>query len=278
MAFGSTFLATNSSSEYRMRKVYLTHHPDHDYRIIIKPIEPKKKEETGKETADAVTPPVKEEAGAAAEKSKEVAITYDKKVMLYNHKKDYLGQKKTIQLTYDKAMKIQVESVKKDADGKEDTELLQTYTLNELAEISNNTIAIKEGSTKPKVSLSFELNRSHILKLNKVSVDIIETSIEEVKPPPKKENKKDKKDDDTKDDKKDEEKKDDKKEDADKKDDLKEDEKKAEEPTKEGDAKTEEKKSDEPAPKKEYKTSKVPHTYPCSFKEKLHSVRLLDED
>lgn len=106
MAFGSTFLATNSSSEYRMRKVYLTHHPDHDYRIIIKPIEPKKKEETGKVTADAVTPPVKEEAGAAAEKSKEAAITYDKKVMLYNHKKDYLGQKKTIQLTYDKAMKI----------------------------------------------------------------------------------------------------------------------------------------------------------------------------
>lgn len=104
-----------------MRKVYLTHHPEHDYRIIIKPIEPKKKEETGEPVAAT---PVKEEAGAAAEKVKEAEIKYDKTVMLYNHKKDYLGQKKTIQLTYDKAMKIQVESVKKDADGKEESELL----------------------------------------------------------------------------------------------------------------------------------------------------------
>jgi len=29
-----------------------------------------------------------------------------KPMTLYNHKKDYLGQKKTIQLSYDKGMKI----------------------------------------------------------------------------------------------------------------------------------------------------------------------------
>jgi len=113
MAFGSTFIATNSSSEFRMRKVYLTHHPEFDYRITIKPIEPKKKEdiaavETPKEGEAKKDEPKKEEAGAAAEKKKteEKPISYEKKVMLYKHKKDYLGQKKTIQLSYDKAMKI----------------------------------------------------------------------------------------------------------------------------------------------------------------------------
>lgn len=106
MAFGSTFIATNSSSEFRMRKVYLTHHPEFDYRITIKPIEPKKKEDTAAETPKEGEK--KEEAGAAAEKKKteEKPISYEKKVTLYKHKKDYLGQKKTIQLSYDKAMKI----------------------------------------------------------------------------------------------------------------------------------------------------------------------------
>jgi len=109
MAFGSTFIATNSSSEFRMRKVYLTHHPEFDYRITIKPIEPKKKEETSAETPKDAEPKKeskKEDAGAAAEKKEVKPIIYDKTVTLYNHKKDYLGQKKTIQLSYDKGMKI----------------------------------------------------------------------------------------------------------------------------------------------------------------------------
>ena len=119
MAFGATFIATNSSSEFRMRKVYLTHHPEFDYRITIAPIEPKKKEDAGAAVADesAETEALKkdaevtketeaentteekneskkEDAGAAAEenKEKEVApIKYEKTVKLYNHKKDYLG-------------------------------------------------------------------------------------------------------------------------------------------------------------------------------------------
>lgn len=40
MSFGATFIATNSSTMYHMRKVYLTQPPSHDYRITIKPIEP----------------------------------------------------------------------------------------------------------------------------------------------------------------------------------------------------------------------------------------------
>jgi len=156
--------------------------------------------------------------------------------------------------------------VKTKADGTEEAELFTTYTLSELAEIANNTIAIKEDSTKPKVSLSFELNRSHILKLIKVSAEIVETRVEEIKP--KKEEKKeeeDKKADDKKDDK---DAKTESKEEP-KSDDTKTDEKKEE-------AKKEEPKVEEP--KKEFKTSKVPHTYSVIIKEKLNGVRLLDED
>jgi len=39
MAFGATFIATNSSTMYKMRKVYLTQHPSHNYKITIAPIE-----------------------------------------------------------------------------------------------------------------------------------------------------------------------------------------------------------------------------------------------
>lgn len=39
MAFGATFIATNSSSMYHMRKIYLTQPPSFNYRISIYPIE-----------------------------------------------------------------------------------------------------------------------------------------------------------------------------------------------------------------------------------------------
>lgn len=56
-----------------------------------------------------------------------------------------------------------------------------------VAEIAQNDIATKEGSSKPKVSLSFELNRSHIFKLNKASVSIEELVLEEIIPEKKQE-------------------------------------------------------------------------------------------
>lgn len=155
--------------------------------------------------------------------------------------------------------------MKTKADGTEEAELFTTYTLSELAEIANNTIAIKEDSTKPKVSLSFELNRSHILKLIKVSAEIIETRVEEIKPKKEEKKEEDKKADDKKDEK---DAKTESKEEP-KSEDTKTDEKKEE-------AKKEEPKVEEP--KKEFKTSKVPHTYSVIIKEKLNGVRLLDED
>jgi hypothetical protein len=120
-------------------------------------------------------------------------------------------------------------------------------------------MAMKDGSTKPKVSLSFELNRSHILRLTKVSAEIIETKIEEVTP-----KKEEKKEEETAKEGEDSEKKEESTEEA-----------KSEEPVKEGE--DAEKKVEE-EPKKEFKTSTVPHTYPCAIKEKMHSVNLLDEE
>ena len=119
------------------------------------------------------------------------------------------------------------------------------------------------------------MNRSHILKLVKVSAEIVETRVEEIKP-----KKEDKKADDKKDEKKEEDKKaDDKKDDkADAKTESKEEPKSEDKKTEE---KKEEDKKEEPKveePKKEFKTSKVPHTYSVIFKEKLNGVRLLDED
>lgn len=55
-------------------------------------------------------------------------------------------------------------------------------TLDEIAGIASNEIAKKEGSTTPKVSLSFELTRSHLLKVNKAEVKIEEYVREEIKP------------------------------------------------------------------------------------------------
>lgn len=103
MAFGATFIATNSSSAYHMRKIYLTQHPSHDYRISITPML-NETEETNKK--EEVPPPVTD-----TEESKEKEIKYEKEVVLYKSDKDYLGQKKTIQLTYDKGMQIEVHAV-----------------------------------------------------------------------------------------------------------------------------------------------------------------------
>ena len=59
--------------------------------------------------------------------------------------------------------------------------LKATYTIDELTELSKGEIASKEGSTTPKVSISFELNRSNILMLSKIEVKIDELTMVEKK-------------------------------------------------------------------------------------------------
>lgn len=61
-------------------------------------------------------------------------------------------------------MKVDIYALSDDPNKREK---LATYTVNGINEIATNDIATKEGSSKPKVSLSFELTRSGLIKLIK---------------------------------------------------------------------------------------------------------------
>ena len=78
-------------------------------------------------------------------------------------------------------MKVDVFAAR-EIEGQEEPDLepLATFSLPELDTIAKNEIATKEGSTKPKVSLMFELTRSHMFKLKSAQVTIDEKIIEEV--------------------------------------------------------------------------------------------------
>jgi len=152
-------------------------------------------------------------------------------------------------------------------------ELIQQFKIEELYEIANNTMARKEGSSKPKVSLAFELTRSHLLKLNKVTAEITETYMEEVKQDKKKKYKrKSKKEEEEKKKAAEEEAKPDLDGEVKPEGDKASEEPKEGEEKKEGEASSEEKPSDEAAAdgekkeeeeeeKKEYKEVKKPHQY-----------------
>jgi len=58
---------------------------------------------------------------------------------------------------------------------------VQTITIDSIQEVANNDIATKEGSSKPKVQLQFELNRSGLFQLNKAEVKIEELVVVEEK-------------------------------------------------------------------------------------------------
>jgi hypothetical protein len=118
--------------------------------------------------------------------------------------------------------------------------------LDEIRDIATNEIAKKEGSTQPKVSLSFELNRSSLLKVTKAEVKMEEYVRTEIKP--------------------DEEK--DKTEDSDKKEDS-------------DAADAEAVEGDEPVAEPvepEFKEEMVPHSYPLLPSETLIDCRLLNKE
>jgi hypothetical protein len=57
----------------------------------------------------------------------------------------------------------------------EDEVLLSTFTINGIDEIAESDLQKKEGVTKPKVSLQFELTRSGLVQLNKAEAKVEET-------------------------------------------------------------------------------------------------------
>ena len=215
MCFGAAFIAANSSSSFKVRKVFLTQHPQFGYRIEIRPMNEQSQSGEGE-------------------------ITYNKDLTLFK-KTDYLGSKKTVALTYDKNMKVDVLAVYDN----EKEQLISTYLLDDLEDIAENSIAKKENSTLPKVSLQFELSRSHILQLNKA-----EAKIDEQVRQPIKQNKTS---NDTK----------------------KTNSTKSEEEKPESSNKTDEAAADEDI---QYEDKTITHTYPITPNETLHGLRLLNKE
>jgi len=199
-----------------------------------------------------------------SEESEDV-LKLNKEVVLFKKDTDFLGQRKTISLTYDRGMKIEAMGLLPAVEeGGEPVEFeLQTFRLPELDTIAANDVATKEGSTKPKVSLSFELSRSHFLKLNKVSAAIDETTLEEVIPEKKEEEKKTEE----------------ATEGEAEKAEGDEEAAKSEESEPEKEAEAEKVEEEEAAPvEPEYKEVIVPHTYPVEVLEEYHHVRNLSAE
>ena len=100
--------------------------------------------------------------------------------MLYK-KTDYLGQKKSISFVYDTDMIIDVYAEQESGDSKR--EKLATFTISGIEDVAINDVALKEGSSKPKVTLSFELTRSGLIQLNKAEAKVEELVYVEEKAP-----------------------------------------------------------------------------------------------
>lgn len=162
MSFGSAFIASNSSSSFKVRKVYLTQHPQYDIRVKMTPYDPA--------AAD-----LKKQAAVDSGEAEDERIVYEKETVLYK-RSDYLGQKKTIHLAYDVGMKIVATALHPDGTEEE----LMVFGLTDIDKIMDKDVMKKETTTRPKVSLSFELSRSHLFRLISAKVNAVETKMEEV--------------------------------------------------------------------------------------------------
>lgn len=253
MSFGSAFIASNSSASFKVRKVYLTQHPKYDIKVNFKPM-------------DAEAADVKKQAAAVAAEGQETEdepIEYEKETVLYK-RSDYLGQKKTIHLAYDVNMLIEATAVWPCGHEEE----LIRFELADLGKLIDDQNLAEKNTTRPKVSLAFELTRSHLFQLNSAKINYEETTVEEIIVE-KKEEKKEKKDEEEGD------------KAAEETDDAQADEASTdatEEKTEEtADAETEV--EAEAEPEKEYKQVVTPKTFTChDIRDTPYNVRLLSDD
>jgi hypothetical protein len=148
MCFGSAFIAANASQQFKVRKVFLTQNPQHGYLIKLNPV-----------------------LGEGDSISEDENDQYYKEFPLYK-KTDYLGQKKSLSLTYDRDLEIKVFKV---TTPEEKMEHLQTIRINGIQQYHTDNVKMEKNTTKPKVTLSFELSRSHIFKFVKAEAKVEET-------------------------------------------------------------------------------------------------------
>ena len=105
MCFGSAFIASNSSSSFKVKSVLVTQHPDYDVHLKISPTKPE----------DAVS-----EDDQKAEGLEEAdIIKYNQEIRLFNHEKDYMGKSKGLSMNYNRDMKLEFFRVTKSEDGEE---------------------------------------------------------------------------------------------------------------------------------------------------------------
>lgn len=245
MSFGSAFIASNSSSSFKVRKVYLTQHPKYDVRVKIAPL-------------DAEAADLRRQKAAEAGEDEEDSITYEKETVLYK-RSDFIGQKKTIHLNYDVDMLIQATAIHPDGTEEE----LVRFELKDVSKIMEKEPLQSGNVTKPKVSLTFELSRSHLFSLNSAKLSVDETVLEEIIPE-KKETEKDDKED---------------KEDSENEEEIKEDAEAESEPAEEASDEAAEEKEPEPEPEKEYKEVIKPHSFTLDDVSETHiGARLLDNE
>ena len=79
---------------------------------------------------------------------------------------------------------MKIEVFQEQVDGTE-REKLATFIISGVEDVAMNDVATKEGSSKPKVSLSFELTRSGLIQLNKAEAKVEELVWVEERPPKK---------------------------------------------------------------------------------------------
>ena len=113
MCFGSAFMASNSSSLFKVKQVFLTQHPAYDVHMKISPINAEDGLTEEEQTAEGI-----EEADI---------IKYTQDLKLFNQT-DYIGKSKGLSINYDKDMKLEL--FKADQEG--ELELLDTFLLDNL--------------------------------------------------------------------------------------------------------------------------------------------------
>jgi hypoxia up-regulated 1 len=113
MCFGSAFIASNSSSAFKVKQVFLTQNLKNDIHIKISPLN----------ESDALT---EDEQRAEGLEDDEI-VKYTQEFRLFNTS-DYAGKSKGLSLNYNKDMKIEL--FKKEG---EELELLDTFLIDNLA-------------------------------------------------------------------------------------------------------------------------------------------------
>lgn len=185
MCFGSAFIASNSSSQFKVKHVFLTQHPHYDVKVRISALN----------DSDALT----EEEQRAEGVEEDDLIKYNQEFKLFNTT-DYFGKTKALSMNYNKNMKVELFKV----EGDSEPELLDTYHLTDLEDkLANEIASIKreeerakkkaekaknatnstEGEEKPKeepveetaakapkIKVSIELSRSGWVAVSKATV------------------------------------------------------------------------------------------------------------